>query len=67
MRVFFQVLYVDLQVCQKEFDLSFVLGLQKEAFVIPTISEAKCKSISVLQIKQQTKFLQVKFILFKRH
>lgn len=43
MGVFFQVLHIDLQVCQKEFDFSSVLGLQKEAFVIPTIPEAKCK------------------------
>lgn len=51
MGVFFQVFYVDLQVGQKKLDFSSVLGLQKEAFVIPTISEAKCKKILVLQMK----------------
>lgn len=51
MGVFFQVFDVDLQVRQQEFDFSFVLGLQKEAFVIPTMSEAKCKKISGLQMK----------------
>lgn len=51
MGVFLQVFNVDLQVRQQEFNFSSVLSLQKEALVIPTISEAKCKKVSVLQMK----------------
>lgn len=46
MRIFPQVFHVDLQVGQKEFDFPFVLGLQKEAFIISRRSKVKSKWIN---------------------
>lgn len=45
MRVFPQMFHVDLQVGQKEFDFPFVLGLQKEAFVVSRIPKLEIMSI----------------------